>query len=117
MFKSLYFKIVLILLVFIIAVMCSVGAILLSGVASYYVDNFAEQMTECFDEDGLLMAELTQAAKSEHPAAQMKEVLAAYGSILGIDKNRTILSSTLTVKCFRDPIYHWAPHLKSRRIY
>ena len=88
MFKSLYFKIVLILLVFIIAVMCSVGAILLSGVASYYVDNFAEQMTECFDEDGLLMAELTQAAKSEHPAAQMKEVLAAYGSILGIDKNR-----------------------------
>ncbi len=88
MFKSLYFKIVLILLVFIIAVMCSVGAILLSGVASYYVDNFAEQMTECFDENGLLMSELNQAAKSEYPAAQMKNVLAAYGSILGIDKNR-----------------------------
>ena len=50
MFKSLYFKIVLILLVFIIAVMCSVCAILLSGVTSYYVENFAEQMTECFDE-------------------------------------------------------------------
>ncbi len=88
MFKSLYFKIVLILLVFIIAVMCSVGAILLSGVTSYYVENFAEQMTECFDEGGILMPELKQAAQSERPASEMKNVLASYGSILGIDKNR-----------------------------
>ena len=88
MFKSLYFKIVLILLVFIIAVMCSVGAILLSGVTSYYVENFAEQMTECFDEGGILMQELKQAAQSELPASEMKNVLASYGSILGIDKNR-----------------------------
>ena len=74
MFKSLYFKIVLILLVFIIAVMCSVGAILLSGVTSYYVENFAEQMTECFDEGGILMPELKQAAQSERPASEMKNV-------------------------------------------
>lgn len=83
-----YFKIVLILLVFIHAVMCSVGAILLSGVTSYYVENFAEQMTECFDEGGILMPELKQAAQSERPASEMKNVLASYGSILGIDKNR-----------------------------
>ncbi len=88
MFKSLYFKIVLILLIFIIAVMCSVGAILLSGVASYYTENFATQMTECFDEDGLLMPELESAAKSSYPAGEMKEVLSSYGSILGIDKYR-----------------------------
>lgn len=88
MFRSLYFKIVLILLIFIIAVMCSVGAILLSGVTSYYVENFAEQMTECFDDGGLLMPELKQAAKSERPAVDLKSVLSAYGSILGIDKNR-----------------------------
>lgn len=88
MFRSLYFKIVLILLIFIIAVMCSVGAILLSGVTSYYVENFAEQMTECFDDVGLLMPELKQAAKSERPAVELKSVLSSYGSILGIDKNR-----------------------------
>lgn len=88
MFKSLYFKIVLILLIFIIAVMCSVGAILLSGVASYYTENFATQMTECFDSDGLLMPELESAAKSSYPAGEMKEVLSSYGSILGIDKYR-----------------------------
>jgi len=36
MFKSLYFKIVLILLIFIIAVMCAVSAILINGVSGYF---------------------------------------------------------------------------------
>ncbi|MGN1408911.1 MAG: ATP-binding protein [Eubacteriales bacterium] len=88
MFKSLYFKIVLILLIFIIAVMCSVGAILLSGVTSYYLEDFAAQMTDCFDEDGLLMMELCQAAEKDYPALEMKNVLSSYSSVLGIDKYR-----------------------------
>lgn len=88
MFKSLYFKIVLILLIFIIAVMCSVGAILLSGVTSYYLEDFAAQMTECFDDGGLIMMELRQAAQSDYPALEMKDVLSSYSSILGIDKYR-----------------------------
>ena len=88
MFKSLYFKIVLILLIFIIAVMCSVGAILLSGVTSYYLEDFAEQMSDCFDDSGLLMMELRQAAVKEYPALEMKDVLSSYSSVLGIDKYR-----------------------------
>lgn len=88
MFKSLYFKIVLILLIFIVAVMCSVCAILLNGVASHYISDFSEQMTECFDDSGLLMRELRQASRENNPASGMKNVLSSYGSVLGVDKYR-----------------------------
>ena len=46
MLKSLYFKIVLILLIFIVAVMAAVGAILLNGVTSFYMDDFAAQLSD-----------------------------------------------------------------------
>ncbi len=88
MVKSLYFKIVLILLIFIIAVMCAVGAILMNGVTSFYIGEFTEQMDECFDADGLLMLELKQASDTESYAETMKDVLSSYGSILGIDQYR-----------------------------
>ncbi len=88
MYKSLYFKIVLILLIFIIAVMCAVGAILMNGVTSFYISEFTEQMQECFAGDGLLMMELEQASAAAQYAEHMKQVLSSYGSILGIDKYR-----------------------------
>jgi len=88
MLKSLYFKIVLIILIFIVAVMCAVGAILMNGVTSFYMDEFTDQMSECFDDAGLIMMELRQAAKEESPASAMKQVLSSYGSILGIDEYR-----------------------------
>ena len=46
MFKSLYFKIVLILLVFIVAVMSVVSIVLLNSVTSFYVNQFMEQMEQ-----------------------------------------------------------------------
>ncbi len=88
MLKSLYFKIVLILLIFIIAVMCAVGAILMNGVTSFYISDFTGQMTECFSGDGLLMIELEQVTADEQYADRMKQVLSSYGSILGIDQYR-----------------------------
>ena len=88
MYKSLYFKIVLILLIFIIAVMCAVGAILMNGVTSFYIGEFTGQMTECFADDGLLMIELEQVTADKQYANQMKQVLASYGSLLGIDQYR-----------------------------
>ena len=88
MLKSLYFKIVLILLIFIIAVMCAVGAILMNGVTSFYIGEFTAQMTECFADDGLLMIELEQAKTGDQYADSMKQVLASYGSLLGIDQYR-----------------------------
>ncbi len=88
MLKSLYFKIVLILLIFIIAVMCAVGAILMNGVTSFYIGEFTGQMTECFADDGLLMIELDHAKTDEQYADSMKQVLSSYGSLLGIDQYR-----------------------------
>lgn len=88
MLKSLYFKIVLILLIFIIAVMCAVGAILMNGVTSYYTEEFDRQMEECFDENGLLMTDLVIASENTYYATEMKSVLQSYGSILGIDQYR-----------------------------
>lgn len=88
MFKSLYFKIVLILLVFIVAVMCAVSAILMNGVSGYFADQFSEQMTECFGEDTILYQELSEAVKEEGDTNRMKEILSSYGSILGIDAYR-----------------------------
>ena len=88
MFKSLYFKIVLILLVFIVAVMCAVSAILMNGVSGYFADQFSEQMTECFAENTILYHELAEAAKGAENTSRMKEILSSYGSILGIDGYR-----------------------------
>lgn len=88
MLKSLYFKIVLILLIFIIAVMCAVSAILMNGVTSFYTNDFSGQMEECFSEDSLLMTDLTQAAGEKNYAYEMKSVLSSYGSILGVDQYR-----------------------------
>lgn len=88
MLKSLYFKIVLILLIFIIAVMCAVGAILISGVTNFYADDFTEQMEECFAPGGLIMNDISAVAESDSYATEIKNILQSYGSILGVDKYR-----------------------------
>ncbi len=88
MFKSLYFKIVLILLVFILAVMGAVSAILMNGVSTYFTKQFGGQMEACFGVDTSLFQELTEAAKTDTDQADMQEILASYGSILGIDGYR-----------------------------
>ena len=85
MFKSLYFKIVLILLIFIVAVMCAVASILMNGVSAYYVNQFGDQMEECFGQNAMLYRELNTGTGD---AAAIKEILASYGSILGIDAYR-----------------------------
>ena len=54
MFKSLYFKIVLILLVFILAVMCVVSIVLLNSVTTFYINQFMDQMEDCFAETSAL---------------------------------------------------------------
>lgn len=84
MLKSLYFKIVLILLIFILAVMATVGAILMNGVSSFYNRDFSDQMKECFSEDGTLYSDLCAASGAD----EMKNILSSYGSILGIDQYR-----------------------------
>ncbi len=91
MFKSLYFKIVVILLIFVVAVMCVVGAILMNGVSSFYVNDFYHQMRDCFAEGSIMVEELNTYAAGvgeEGATAGLKSILASYGSILGVDRYR-----------------------------
>ena len=95
MFKSLYFKIVLILLVFIMAVMCVVSIVLLNSVTSFYVNQFMDQMDECFAENSVLYAELQDALGSGSYADKQKTILKSYESVLGIDAYRNYYILTM----------------------
>lgn len=88
MFKSIYFKIVLILAIFIITVMSVIGAVLLSSVSSFYADEFFSQMEEELASDSLLVSELVSALALENYAEEMLDILSSYGGMLGIDQFR-----------------------------
>lgn len=95
MFKSLYFKIVLILLVFIVAVMSVVSIVLLNSVTSFYVNQFMEQMDECFAENSTLYGELQEALDGASYADKQKTILKSYESVLGIDAYRNYYILTM----------------------
>lgn len=87
MYRSLYFKFIMIFVVFMITVMAVVGTVLLNSVTSYYTDDFKDQMTAFFhSEDG--GAPLSGAMDAENFALDLKERLQAYGTSLGIDHYR-----------------------------
>jgi len=88
MFKSLYFKIVLILLVFIMAIMCVVSMVLLNNVTSFYMEQFTEQMEENFGEASPLYEELKGALARSSYAQDQKTILSSYATVLGIDSYR-----------------------------
>ena len=90
MYKSLYFKIILIMVVFVIAVMCIVGTILLNGITNYYSDEFYLQMEENLREEKQLYVYLENTlSEAESLDGKTTEELAAtvssWFSKLGID--------------------------------
>ncbi len=89
MYRSLYFKIILILIIFITTIMAVVGTILLGGVAGYFSDEFTEQMDTCFSSDSELYGYLLASLGEEGGAAQIKVVLNAYAGSLGLDDYRS----------------------------
>ena len=109
MYRSLYFKIILILIIFIATVMAVVGTILLNGVSVYFANEFRSQMEESFAEGSELYGYLTDAAVRGDGAAAMVVMLDAYSGHLGLDANRsaaildengTILASSDTSSMF-----------------
>jgi len=88
LFKSIYFKIVLILAIFIITVMSVIGTVLLNSVSGFYADEFFNQMVEELTDDSLLIAELKAALTSPTYAEEMSSILDSYSGILGIDRYR-----------------------------
>ena len=60
MYRGLYFKIILILVVFILIVMSVVGAVLISSVLKFYNDDFANCMEQNFISDTQLTTYLKE---------------------------------------------------------
>lgn len=90
--RGLYFKIILILVVFILIVMSVVGAVLISSVLRFYTDEFFDSMEENLGGDAQLRVYLENAMEGDDPAAYaegMMSILAAYSSRLGIDDYRS----------------------------
>lgn len=86
MYRGLYFKIILILVIFILIVMSVVGAVLISSVLGYYNDQFSSCMAQNLEGDAQLRQYL-EAAMADGDAdfaAKQKSILASYASRLGI---------------------------------
>ena len=77
MYRSLYFKIILIMVVFITAVMCVVGTILLNSIMNYYNDEFHDQMEENLSEGRQLNLYLSDAVsdRDSRSYAELSEEL------------------------------------------
>ena len=88
MYKSLYSKIILILVVFIITVMCVVGVVLINNIYNYYSEDFTSQMTGNFSEGSQLYGDLEAALANDDYLRRQKEILLSYSSLLGIDSYR-----------------------------
>ncbi|MBQ8508976.1 MAG: HAMP domain-containing protein [Clostridia bacterium] len=88
MYNSLYFKIILIMVLFIVTVMCVIGTVLINSVNSFYMDEFTSHMEQNLAEGSLLRGELQSALESEDFAAEQQKILESSRGILGIDEYR-----------------------------
>lgn len=88
MYKNLHFKIVVIFVVFTMAIMAAVGAMMLQSTVSFYSEEFTSQMESAFGEESDLLLELIHAFDSEDCYEKQNEILKAYSSSLGIDNHR-----------------------------
>ena len=95
MYKSLYFKIVLIMVVFVIAVMCVVGTILLNGTSNYYSNDFYTQMEKNLTEGKQLYVYLDEALSQsntldKNTTDELSATVSSWFSKLGIDDHRSV---------------------------
>jgi len=91
--RSLYSKLVLIMLVLILSLMLVVGAFLVRSIGDFYMQQFYEQMHTVFS-DPALAADL-RAAAAEDDLGRMTDILRVYSGSLGIDagsRNYYVLS-------------------------
>lgn len=86
MYKKLQFKIVLILVSFVVCVMTVVGTILIGNIFNYFEDEFKRQQSEVFTEDFLNGLEKTLLYE-DYPE-RLKDTVLAYSARLGIDNHR-----------------------------
>ena len=90
MYRGLYFKIILILVVFILIVMSVVGAVLVSNIFNFYNNEFLDCMVDNLSDDAQLRLYLEDAlADGEDSTDTQKNILDSYSSRLGIDDYRS----------------------------
>ena len=82
--RSLYTKLVLIIMALIVAFMAVAGAFLLHGVRNFYLEQFYEEMQSVFSSEELAQ-DLRSAADSDRASAAVADILNAYTGPLGID--------------------------------
>ncbi len=87
MLKSLYMKLVLILLLLIVSLMAVTGAVLNGAVAGFFINEFNRQMEEAFSNTDFTQT-LREAAVGSGAARQIYSRLQPYNDILGIGGNR-----------------------------
>lgn len=83
MTRSIYTKLVAIILVLILALMAVVGAFLMRGVRNFYINEFYTRMQDAFS-DADMAGDLRAAADGEGAAALMADILRANSGQLGI---------------------------------
>lgn len=96
MTRSIYTKLVAIILVLILSLMAVVGAFLVRGVRNFYINEFYTRMQEVFS-DADIAADLRFAAGETDAAEHMADILRANMGRLGIDsgsRNYYILDGT-----------------------
>ena len=86
MFKKLQFKVILVLVSFIILVLTVVGIILISNIFNYYTSEFLGQQEEVFTKS--FQNELSLLLETDDPALQLKNALNAHSARMGIDSYR-----------------------------
>ena len=84
MTKSIYTKLVAIILALILSLMAVVGAFLMRGVRNFYINEFYTRMQEVFSSTDIA-ADLRSAAEEEDAAERMSEILRANMGRLAID--------------------------------
>jgi signal transduction histidine kinase len=82
--RSLYTKLVLIILTIVVSLMTVAGVFLTRGVRSFYLNGFYDKMQEVFSIRELADG-LRSAADSDGAAAKMVDIIRAYAGLLGID--------------------------------
>ena len=87
MYKTLNSKLVLIFIVFIIAVMATVGIFLMNSIYDYYNDEFVSMIDDGFD--GVVSEHIYEAMGYSDYVVKVKEVLFAYASEFGFDNHRS----------------------------
>ena len=87
MYKTLNSKLVLIFIVFIIAVMTTVGIFLMNSIYEYYNTDFVSRLDDAFD--SAASDRIREALLSDDYAVKIKEVLSAYSSSFGFDNSRS----------------------------